>query len=305
MDDNNYENQFEKPPLDGLQEQRAETWNEAMGGGVPEFAGDDFGVKKAEEGQEEANQYDEGLANAAALINYGLDAAARELGVEQVVQRVKDFDATGLSDPIKDLYEHLGVDTAEERHDVREEEEAAKPAEVAFREETGMPKDMKRSVEGARAAIADMKEVIKEVEGADPRYEEIRIGARAAGMGYFEYAVKHLEKRGLSDLFTVLMEQREKKDKVGSDSDEIEEAVSDEVDNVVEQAGLTGGVAEKVAEEVKEEMAGETDEESVESGFGENNAKSDEETEEDIQKKVEEKIKQMESLNPDILNPGE
>ncbi len=55
-----------------------------------------------------------------------------------------------------------------------------------------------------------MQELILEVEGADPRYEELRAGARAAGKGYFEYAVSSFGTRGLTELFQVLSAQREK-----------------------------------------------------------------------------------------------
>ena len=55
-----------------------------------------------------------------------------------------------------------------------------------------------------------MKELIMEVEGADPRYEELRAGARAAGKGYFEYAVSSYGTRGLTELFQALSAQKEK-----------------------------------------------------------------------------------------------
>jgi len=67
-----------------------------------------------------------------------------------------------------------------------------------------------RSYEGAFQALNDMKELIGEVEGADPRYEELREGARKAGKGYFEYAVSSYGTQGLTELFSALATQKEK-----------------------------------------------------------------------------------------------
>lgn len=152
--------------------------------------------------EQDQNQV-EGINDAAALINYGLDAAARELGVETVVQRIKTFDVSGPGNPIEKLFGYLGIDTPKEFDDVRYEFKAAKPAVAEFRENNEIPM-VKRSNAGAIKAIKDMKELISEVEGADPAYDELRNGAKGMQKGYFEYAVMGIEKPGLTDLFDVL-----------------------------------------------------------------------------------------------------
>ena len=287
-------NDFEKFPggrVENVGERtvaEGQDFERAFSKGVPEFAGEQFGVAhegneyygEATDGAKNEERVDnEGVADAAALINYGLDAAARELGVEMVVQRVKGFDASKSEDPIKDLYEYLGVDTRQEQQDVQEEAEAAKPKEAEFRGETGMPKNMNRSVEGAREAIADMKELIAEVEGADPRYEELRAGARGAQMGYFEYAVKDFGVRGLTELFGVLAEQREKKAVEGEAGDTTENVVEELVEDKLGESA-DGAVVRKAAEEIAEEVESEGLED------------------EELADVVEEKL---ETLNPEIL----
>ena len=188
--------------------------------GVPEFSGDKFGIAhenndfygESVKEDSESEEYNDSVANAASLINYGLDAIAREKGVEVVVQGIKSFDTTGSENPLRDLYDHLGIDTREEFEDVRDESMASKFKKTQFREEYNMPKTQKRTREGMFKAIADMKELIAEVEGADPRYEELRQSAKNYGKGYFEYAVKDFGLRGLTDLFSVLAEQKKKKE---------------------------------------------------------------------------------------------
>lgn len=188
--------------------------------GVPEFSGDKFGIAhenndfygESVKEDSESEEYNDSVANAASLINYGLDAIAREKGVEVVVQGIKSFDTTGSENPLRDLYDHLGIDTREEFEDVRDESMASKFKKTQFREEYNMPKTEKRTREGMLKAIADMKELIAEVETADPRYEELRQSAKNYGKGYFEYAVKDFGLRGLTDLFSVLAEQKKKKE---------------------------------------------------------------------------------------------
>ncbi len=213
-------------------EKRYDEWTSAMASeDVPAFAGEDAtfstpdvaqtsdfaptpGLASAPETADPsaAGENNEGIADAAALINYGLDAAARKYGVEMVVQGIKTFDAAGSSDPVKALYRHLGIDTAEEVKEVRDENAANQPATAEFRDEIGIAGAPNRSNEGALQAVADMKELIAEVEGADPRYEDLRQGAKAAGKGYFEYAVESFGRQGLVELFGVLKEQRKQKD---------------------------------------------------------------------------------------------
>lgn len=211
---------FEKYPGNSIEKAgernvpEAQDFAKSFENGVPEFAGDSSNVlgnhAEGETAEDDAN-YDNDIANAAALINYGLDAASRELGVERTVQLIKTFDPTGSENPIKDLFEYLGIDTDSEREDVFLEAKASKTKEMEFREESGIPRTIQRSNESALKAIEDMKELIIEVEGADPRYAELRDKAKTAGKGYFEYAVSNFETRGLTELFSVLAEQREEK----------------------------------------------------------------------------------------------
>ena len=229
-----YDNTIEKVP-GGSPESKSERtvppeqdFAKSMSKGVPEFTGFQFGnanetnefYGEAVDGNAEADEDNEGLSNAAALINYGLDAVAREKGVETVVQGIKGFDTSKSDNPLRDLYIHLGVDTAEELEDTRDESEATRSARARFRSEYSMPKTQKRSREGAVKAIQDMKELIAEVEGADPRYEDLRKQARAYGKGYFEYAVKDFGLKGLTDLFGVLAEQKEQKEQKAQEKPE-------------------------------------------------------------------------------------
>ena len=230
MDDNNT---FENVPGEKLAPEpseadltRADKWQSAMASDdVPAFAGDTSTelaptelapteltptepiTEPTPEDQELETQNNEGLIDAAAIINYGLNAAAREYGVEMVVQKIKSFDATGSEDPIRDLFLYLGIDTPAEFKDVKMEKEAARPKEADFYENSPVaPATKKRSTEGAFQAIKDMKELIQEVEGADPRYEQLREEAKTAGKGYFEYAVGSRVNKGLTDLFNTLAE---------------------------------------------------------------------------------------------------
>lgn len=229
-------------------------FEKAMQSGVPEFAGEQFGVANEKNDyygesigtSEDGEEFNKAVANAASIINYGMDAASRELGVEQVVQRINDFDPSGSSDPIGDLYLHLGIDTAEERKNVRDEATAAAPVEAAFRDSVNAPVTMNRTNTGAFKAIEDMKELVAGVEGADPLYEELRNNAKSAGMGYFEYAVKDYGVRGLTELFKVLSEQKKKaedeakmKNNSGNGDQMTGDSENDEAGNVVDNEAAT------------------------------------------------------------------
>ena len=236
MDNTNLENSPELIKSNDVEaEARYGAWTEAMSAeDVPKFAGEGaefFGDSTQEPTEnlsdvaaETENEYDQGLADAAAIINYGLDAAARRYGVEAVIQGIKSFDASGSDNPIRDLYRHLGIDTVEESKDLHNVNDANKVDEAEFRERTSLPSTSEKSKEGAFKAIEDVKELISDVEGADPRYNDLRMGARQAGKGYFEYAVDSLEKRGLTDLFGVLQAQKESVDTESKKVDEETEA---------------------------------------------------------------------------------
>ena len=233
--DNSYDNDFEKFPgaksgeVSGEQLERATKWEESMSDGVPEFAGDQFGIAKssnefygetiASEAESESEEQDQGISDAAALINYGLDAAARIKGVEYTVQVIKNFDTSGKDDPIRALFADLGVNTPEETKDIGNEFLASKDNLEGLRESMDLPLQ-KKSAEGALVAINNMKELISEVEGADPEYEGLREGARAVGKGYFEYAVSEFGKQGLVELFSVLNEQGKEGDESNVEEEE-------------------------------------------------------------------------------------
>ncbi len=223
-----YDNSFEKTP-GSIENQGERTVSPEQdfaksftAGDVPEFAGEQFGIaneknqfygESVDEQEVEAESNDnEGIADAASIINYGLDAIAREKGVEYVVQGIKSFDPSGSDNPVRDLFIHLDLENTSDLEDTREESAATKQTRDAFRDEYDMPKTENRSKQGALKAIADMKELIAEVEGADPRYAELRSAASSAGKGYFEYAVKDYDKRGLTELFATLNEQKTQKE---------------------------------------------------------------------------------------------
>lgn len=227
MQDNN----IEMPP--GMEEQGEEhglppdqNFEKSFEEGVPKFAGENPGNGDENTGVAEDNNeqnregdnnenYDKKQEEASRIVDL-LDAISREIEVETVIQRLKNFDASGKEDPIRALYEHMGIDTSEEREQVEEEDEATKAKKQEFRAKMEMPLQ-KRSVEGVMKAIADMKELITEVEGANPKYQKLRDEARAAGKGYFEYAVSKYGKRGLVELFEFLSEQRETEDQDSSE----------------------------------------------------------------------------------------
>lgn len=262
QDNNQFDNQFEQYP--GSRKAESDVRLEAInfdkgisgetGSPVPPFAGEDATFPTAEyssapeptptpdltptpsEEDPTNNGLNEGLADASAILNYGLDAAARKYGVEKVIQGIKTFDATGSSAPIRDLYIHLGIDTKEETEEMHDENVANQPAKAELQENIGANANANRSNEGALQAIADMKELISEVEGADPRYESLRQGAKAAGKGVFEYAVESFGTQGLVELFMTLKEQREQKDHEQSNPEDSveanpEEGVSEDPDN--------------------------------------------------------------------------
>ena len=175
-------------------------------------------VAPAEDGIER----DDGIADAAALINYGLNRAAMQIGVEAVVQKIKGFDASGRENPIGDLFAVLEVDLPE---GYKEKANASTDSVNEFRDGVNAPATQNKSNEGAFKALDDMKELISEVEGADPRYEELRQGAKKLGKGYFEYAVSNYGVQDLIQLFDELAKQREKAEDEESNANAPETAI--------------------------------------------------------------------------------
>lgn len=258
---------FEKAPgetlkrtgeISGEAMKKSAEWTAAMSKGVPEFAGPKIlggtgemvkpgkAIEKAvevgnkisetlgnaneennfygEAKDEESERFDEGMENAQSLSGVLADAV-NKYGIESTVQMLNNCDLSSSTDPIGDLYYNLGLGTAFEseemlRHGVPENDstrEAEKPA------------SQNHDNEGTLAAIADMKELISEVQGASPVYEELRQGAKAAGKGYFEYAVSSFGVQGLPELFQVLREQKEQQNEVEEKQEEPQEATQQDV----------------------------------------------------------------------------
>lgn len=236
MNDNNFENypgskHNQEPSEADLA--RADEWENAMSSNdVPEYSGEASASSDpelsemavaAEEGIAEETQDNGGLSNAAAIIYYGLNTAARQYGVETVIQAIKGFNNFGSENPVKDLFDQLGIDTPEEFKDNNMEAQAIGYQENEFLSSSpSSPGPKNRSKEGALKAIQDIKELISEVEGADPRYEQLRREAKAAGKGYFEYAVGSSVNRGLTDLFDALAAEPKKEKSIDQTSEEQE-----------------------------------------------------------------------------------
>ena len=270
MNDSYQDNSFEKAPGDNKEvsaERMAEVakWKDAMAD-APGFAGDAFGVANKDgemvennfgianesngyygetinDGAENNQEYDDDISGAAALINYGVDAAARKYGVENVVQKLKGFDFSGREDPIGDFFQYMEIENPAKNMVPTTENEKSKLAIGEFRENINAP-SQKKSVEGAFKAIEDMKELISEVEGANPAFEVIREKARREGKGYFEAAVSEYSSPGLTELFSVLAQQREKVDNVDEENEVVDDNKSE---NVSEPEQLNPEIIEKNA----------------------------------------------------------
>ena len=240
-------NQFEKAPgskgigeVSGEAVERAEKWASAMAG-MPERNFMDFvstgekisetlgnaneenefyGEAKDEDGEE----YDEGMENAQSLSG-ALADAVNKYGIESTIQKLNSCDLSGSTNPIGDLYYYLGIGTAYEGEETAKHEMAMD----GDKSEAENPASQDQDVEGTLSAIADMKELISEVQGASPVYEKLRQGARSAGMGYFEYAVSSFGVQGLPELFKVLKEQKEQSNEVEEKQKEEEEKAEQEM----------------------------------------------------------------------------
>ena len=202
---------------DGLA--REAEWNNAMTD-APEFSGNQFGEATpatpesssevaTEQSADKSPERDDNVADASAIINYGLNAAARERGVEATIQAINNFVYNGDGDPIKQLFIELGIDTGAEVKDLIEESRAAKPNEDAFRNENiNAPNTINKSLEGALNAIKEVKELVAEVQSS-PAYANLRAEAKKTGKGYFEYAVSKYGVRDLTVLFGSLGQLKE------------------------------------------------------------------------------------------------
>lgn len=212
-------NQFENGEVSPENLARGEQWESAMSD-APEFNNnpasealvvtptDVSSETPLETPLEEAKTRDENIADASAIINYGLNAAAREIGVEAVIQKIKNFVPNNTEDPIKQLFDELGIDTKEEISDTIYESRAIKKEEDIFRNENiNAPVKMEKSQNGALDAIQKVKELVTEVEDS-PNYADLRADALKNGKGIFENAVSKYAVRDLTVLFDALSEQK-------------------------------------------------------------------------------------------------
>lgn len=190
--------------------EKASEWTEVMND-APAFVGESFGGNDKNNELAKEGEFNESINAAAAILNYGLDTAAVKYGVESTIRAVKYFDLSSSNNPIQDLLIRLGVDSKEKSQELRNEKAATKSREIMFYEGKNAPASHEVSREGAIKAIEDLKELIAEVEGADPAYRELRDGARVAKRGVFEFAVSKYPVQGLSELFSELQTQRKEK----------------------------------------------------------------------------------------------
>ena len=265
MDDNNLEkdpwanignmppgsNQFENGEVSPENLARSEQWESAMSD-APEFndnltpetpATIPMGISSETPTEApletSAEARDENIADAAAIINYGLNAAAREIGVEAVIQKIKNFVPNNTEDPIKQLFDELGIDTKEEISDTIYESRAIKKEEDIFRNESiNAPAKMEQSQNGALDAIQKVKELITEVEDS-PDYADLRADALKNGKGIFENAVSKYAVRDLTVLFDALSEQKNHPDAneellAEEETDEEAKTTNEEIDELGE-----------------------------------------------------------------------
>lgn len=198
---------------------REAKWSSVMED-APAFAGESY--------TPENNERDDNIADASAIINYGLNAAAKEHGVEQVIQTINNFVPEGQGDPIKQLYVELGVDNREEAVNVIDEAHAAKPREDFYRtENTNAPTTINKSKEGALNAIKEVKGLVAEVM-TSPDYADLRAEAMKAGKGVFEYTVSKYNVRDLTVLFNALSERKKEVEASKNEKAAEEEKKSDE-----------------------------------------------------------------------------
>lgn len=157
----------------------------------------------------DGEQRDENIAEAEAILFQGpINAAAKEKGIEPVVQSIKNFVYDGNGDPIKQLLTDASIDTPKEITDMAEESRAIKQAETTFRTENiNAPTFTKKSEMGALSAIKEFKELIAEVE-TSPDYANLRESALRNGKTVWEEAVREYNVRDLTTLFDSLSKQK-------------------------------------------------------------------------------------------------
>ncbi len=190
QDDLNTEWNFERPPAhDEISPEnaaRAEAFKNAMED-APAFAGENA---------------ENNFADATAIISYGANEAAREYGVEHVVNAINEFNPDNSEDPINDLLKSIGINSKEERADARE----TNSDERAFLDDNSNPNASKNiSRENAVQAIKDFQNMIRTVKADSERFGSLNDDAMDSGRGVFERAAEQqVEETGKSeDLVTM------------------------------------------------------------------------------------------------------
>lgn len=229
MDDNTFE---KMPGASAENNARADEFEETMSN-APDFAGN--------QSEEAGETFDEDIAGAASLITYGVNAATSEMGLDYVINTIERFDASSSENPLKDFYKSMGINTKEEREEMRDERKGVKSKEQGYFASSPNGKPIKKpSKEGMVQAVKDLKELIRETQ-IDPKYKELRDGASAMGVSIFKYAVKDYGKQDYVTLMKVLAEQRIKekpneneklKDNIFLKINEINPALEESADDI-------------------------------------------------------------------------
>lgn len=194
--------------------ERADEWAASMET-APEFNSQkneigDADIPEIDE-TEDANipeeEYDETISGTANLLNYGLDGIARNIGVEQTMQALKNYDpSNNPSDPIKGFYESIGIDTTKEYKDIQSTNSANRDSVNEYLNNTNTSPI--NSTEHAIKALLDAHNLIRAIESS-PEYASLRENAKKSEMGYFEYAIHDIPNAGLPDLFKRLEEMKD------------------------------------------------------------------------------------------------
>ena len=210
---------------------RAEEWNQAMQN-PPAFSGEiqpqpvttaetpagapieapvEAPVEAPAQLPTDGEERDENIAEAEAILFQGpINAAAREKGIDTVVQGINNFVYSGQGDPMKQLLTEIGVDNKQDKQELAEEAQAIKPAETAFREENiNAPTVTRKSEENTLGAIKGFQKLIAEVESS-PDYASFRANAMKNGKSLWGEAVSEYGVRDLTTLFDALGKQKEK-----------------------------------------------------------------------------------------------
>jgi hypothetical protein len=215
MQNNSSETSFEKignTVGSATSAEKADAWSSAMSsaGEGPSYFGNttasqtDNAPADADAANNAADGYDKDIAEGAAILNYGLNGAAAQLGVGVVVEGIKNFNVSDSENPIPDLLNSLGIDTKPEFKELRENQAATRDNQNAFYDSENAPQTMHRSNEGARMAIKEMQELILAVEKDDEDYAELREEAKANNKNLFEQAIINYKVQDLASLFSAL-----------------------------------------------------------------------------------------------------